>query len=145
MASLRPTRLTPDVDPTRDHSLGGPRPDFTLVEYGSYACEYCHAAHEVVTRLRERFGERMRYVYRHLPIADRAIATQAAELAEYAAETENRLPGRASGAHAARSALRRPRAPDTHSRPRYPSEGQLGQSRAKESTHARREHALSGL
>ena len=87
----RATRLTPDVDPDRDHIVGGPRPDFTLVEYGSYACEYCHAAHEVIANLRERFGERLRYVYRHLPIEDRAMASQAAELAEYAAETENRF------------------------------------------------------
>jgi NhaA family Na+:H+ antiporter len=87
----RPTRLTPEVDPDRDHILGGPKPDFTLVEYGSYASEYCHAAHEIVENLRERFGERLRFVYRHLPIEDRAIATQAAELAEYAAETENRF------------------------------------------------------
>lgn len=91
MASLRPTKLTPDVDPDRDHILGGSRPDFTLVEYGSYASEYCHAAHEVIANLRERFGERLRYVYRHLPIEDRALASQAAELAEYAAETENRF------------------------------------------------------
>ena len=64
----RPTRLTPEVDPDRDHILGGPKPDFTLVEYGSYASEYCHAAHEIVENLRERFGERLRFVYRHLPI-----------------------------------------------------------------------------
>jgi NhaA family Na+:H+ antiporter len=61
------------------------------VEYGSYACAYCHAAHQVVTKLRERFGDELTYVYRHLPLTDRSVATKAAELAEYASQTENRF------------------------------------------------------
>ena len=36
----------------------------TLVEYGSYASAACQAVHEVVANLRDRFGERMRYVFR---------------------------------------------------------------------------------
>jgi NhaA family Na+:H+ antiporter len=71
--------------------LGGTDADFTLVEYGSYACEFCHAAHEVVANLRDRFGDRLRYVYRHLPLADRELATKAAELAEYASQTADRF------------------------------------------------------
>lgn len=91
MTTARPTRLTLPVDERRDHVLGGERPAFTLVEYGSYACEFCHAAHEVVTNLRDRFGDRMRYVYRHLPLADRETATRAAEMAEYAGRTTGRF------------------------------------------------------
>src|SRR5919112_452609 len=82
-----PRTLTVPVDDARDHVLGSPEADFTLLEYGSYACEHCHAAHEVITSLRDRFGDRMRYVYRHLPLTDREIATRAAELAEYASQT----------------------------------------------------------
>lgn len=79
--------LVADVDLARDHVLGNPDADVTLVEYGSYACEYCHAAHRVVGNLREKFGDRLRYVYRHLPLTDRELATHAAELAEYAHAT----------------------------------------------------------
>jgi NhaA family Na+:H+ antiporter len=86
-AAHRADKLDPSVEPGHDHILGGPHADITLVEYGSYVCSYCHAAHEVIGRLRVEFGERMRYVYRHLPLADRAEATRAAELAEYAAAT----------------------------------------------------------
>ena len=57
----------------------------TLVEYGSYASAACQAVHEVVANLRDRFGERMRYVFRHLPASNRPIAREAAELAEFAA------------------------------------------------------------
>ena len=63
----------------------------TLVEYGSYACRQCHAVHEVVEELRSRFGERMRYVFRHLPVAGSEDAVRAAELAEYAAEKSGRF------------------------------------------------------
>jgi NhaA family Na+:H+ antiporter len=78
-------RLVRDVDPERDHLLGVPAAAITLVEYGSYVCSYCHTAHDVVRRLRDRFGDRMRYVYRHMPLTDRHEATLAAELVEYAA------------------------------------------------------------
>ena len=81
----RADRLDREVDPDRDHVLGGSTPQVTLVEYGSYLCTYCHAAHEVIARLRDRFGDRLRYVYRHLPLADRDEAKRAALLAEYAA------------------------------------------------------------
>src|SRR4026207_78551 len=83
MGPPTPRMLTVPVNEGRDHVLGSTNPDFTLLEYGSYACEHCHAAHEVISSLRDRFGDRMRYVYRHLPLTDREMATRAAELAEY--------------------------------------------------------------
>jgi thioredoxin family protein len=68
-----------------DHVLGPADAELTLVEYGSDSCGPCHAVHEVIEGLRNRFGERMRYVFRHLPMADSEDAIRAAELAEYAA------------------------------------------------------------
>ena len=82
--------LDPPVDPVRDHILGPADAEMTLVEYGSYACPRCHAVHEVVEDLRIRFGDRMRYVFRHLPV-DGGDAPRAAELAEYAAEATGRF------------------------------------------------------
>src|SRR5688500_9704089 len=73
------------------HALGSETADFTLVEYGSYNCPFCQTAHEVVADLRDRFGERMRYVYRHRPITGDAQALRAAELAEYAHESAGRF------------------------------------------------------
>ena len=85
MAETRPTYLDPPVDPAGDHVLGPADAEMTLVEYGSYACPHCHAAHDVVAHLRDRFGDRMTYVFRHLPLADRTEATRAAVLAEQVA------------------------------------------------------------
>lgn len=83
--------LNPPVDSTRDHVLGPPDAEMTLVEYGSYACRPCHAVHEVVEGLRSRFGGRMRYVFRHMPVAGNDVAERAAELAEHAAESTGRF------------------------------------------------------
>jgi NhaA family Na+:H+ antiporter len=88
---MRPNTLDPPVDVGRDHVLGPPDAELTLVEYGSYACQHCHAVHEDIEELRSRFGERMRYVFRHLPVAGNEDAVRAAELAEYAAKTTGRF------------------------------------------------------
>lgn len=77
------TRLDRPVDSAYDHILGNPDAEITLVEYGSYSCVYCHGAHEVIADLRDRFGDRMRYVFRHLPIAGSDTARPSAVLAEY--------------------------------------------------------------
>ena len=37
-------RLDTPVDPARDHVVGSPRAEITLVEYGSYDCPHCRAA-----------------------------------------------------------------------------------------------------
>lgn len=87
MESHRSDRLDRPVEPAQDHVLGPADAEITLVEYGSYVCAYCHTAHEVIRHLRDEFGNRLRYVYRHLPLADRSEATRAAELAEYVAGT----------------------------------------------------------
>src|ERR1051326_6580978 len=88
---MRLEKLDPPIDLDHDHILGPPDAELTLVEYGSYAFPHCHAVHEAVEGLRNRFAERMRYVFRHLPVAESDDALRAAELAEYAAETTGRF------------------------------------------------------
>ncbi len=88
MAHPRPTKLHPPVDPTRDHILGNPDAELTLVEYGNYTRRSCHVAHELVADLRDRFGERLRYVFRHRPAGDNGVARRVAEMAEYAKQTK---------------------------------------------------------
>lgn len=80
---VRPSKLDDPVDLARDHILGNPEAELTLVEYGSYACRHCHAVHGEIAELRDFFGDRMRYVFRHRPLADNDDALRAAELAEY--------------------------------------------------------------
>ncbi len=91
MLHSRPRSLDPPVDPARDHVLGPADAEMTLVEYGSYSCPTCHAVHSVIEALLSRFGDRMRYVFRHLPVPGSEEAVRAAELAEYAGETAGRF------------------------------------------------------
>jgi Na+:H+ antiporter, NhaA family len=83
MSRTRPTKLDQSVDLRRDHVLGNPDAEITLVEYGNYTRHACHVAHEVVSDLRERFGSKMRYVYRHRPLGESGFAQRVAELAEF--------------------------------------------------------------
>jgi Na+:H+ antiporter, NhaA family len=81
-------RIDRAVDEASDHVLGPTNAQITLVEYGSYACPYCRAANEQLARVRDKFGERLRYVFRHRPIPGSDIARRAAELAERADDPE---------------------------------------------------------
>jgi predicted DsbA family dithiol-disulfide isomerase len=78
-------RLDPPVE-DRDHALGLATAPVTLVEYGDYECPYCGRMHPVVKELRERLGDRLRFVFRHFPLDSvHPQARRAAEAAEAAA------------------------------------------------------------
>ena len=70
------------MDEANDHVLGPPDAEITLVQYGSYGDQPSSAAHERIAKMRNRFGNRLRYVFRHRPMPGSDIARHAAELAE---------------------------------------------------------------
>ncbi|MHB1063745.1 MAG: Na+/H+ antiporter NhaA [Georgenia sp.] len=78
-----PTVLCDPVDPTRDHILGPPDAPLTLVEYADFECPFCGRATGVAQEVRDRLGDELRYVLRHLPLPD---VHPHAELAAVAAE-----------------------------------------------------------
>ena len=81
--------LSPPVDPERDHVRGSAEAAVTLVEYGDFQCPYCGEAYPVVRELQERFGDQLRFVFRHMPLADlHPRAPYAAEAAEAAGAQE---------------------------------------------------------
>ncbi len=78
--------LIPPVDDERDHVRGTPGASVTLVEFGDFQCPDCGNAYPVVEELLERFGDRLRFVFRHMPLTDlHPRAEAAAEAAEAAA------------------------------------------------------------
>ncbi|MGK2932131.1 MAG: Na+/H+ antiporter NhaA [Solirubrobacterales bacterium] len=80
-----PHKLDQAVDLSRDHSAGNPDAPFVLVEYGDYECPFCGRATGMVRELREKMGDKLLYVYRHLALVDvHAHAELAAEAAEAA-------------------------------------------------------------
>jgi Na+:H+ antiporter, NhaA family len=81
--------LDPPVDAARDHVRGPADAPVTLVEYGDFQCPYCGDAYPVVQDLQERFGDGLRFVFRHMPLADlHPRAPAAAQAAEAAAAQE---------------------------------------------------------
>jgi len=69
----------------RDHIAGSAPAPVTLLEYGDYECPFCGAAHPIVHQVRQQFGKRLRFVFRHFPLANvHPHAEPAAEAAEAA-------------------------------------------------------------
>jgi NhaA family Na+:H+ antiporter len=66
-----------------DHIRGPMDAPVTLVEYGDYQCPHCRLVYHYLIQLQDQLGDRLRYVYRHLPIS---LAHPQAQLAAEAAE-----------------------------------------------------------
>jgi protein-disulfide isomerase len=68
----------------RDHRLGPDTAPVTLVEYGDFECPQCAAAHPILAKVRETFGDTLRFVFRHFPLtSSHPNAQRAAEAAEW--------------------------------------------------------------
>jgi protein-disulfide isomerase len=53
-----------------DHVLGPDDAPVTLVEYGDFQCPHCARAHRVLPKVLKRMGDRVRFVFRHFPLAE---------------------------------------------------------------------------
>lgn len=73
--------LIPPVGPG-DHVWGPDDAPVTLVEYGDFECVYSRIAHPVVRACRRHLGDKLRFVFRHFPLA--GIHSHAALVAEAA-------------------------------------------------------------
>jgi protein-disulfide isomerase len=85
MEQPTPDQLTIRIDPERDHVLGPESAPVTLVEFADFECSFCAKALPTVAEVRRRFGDRLRFAFRHFPIAElHPHAELAAEAAEAA-------------------------------------------------------------
>jgi protein-disulfide isomerase len=77
--------VNPSPVTAHDHVQGPAEAPVTLIEYGDYECPYCAKVYPMIERVREEFGDRLRFVFRHVPkSADKGFEKQAAEAAEFA-------------------------------------------------------------
>jgi Na+/H+ antiporter NhaA len=83
--------LAADVDPDHDHIRGPDDAPVTLVEYGDFECSYCGQAERVIRELLASHGDDIRYVWRHLPLADVHPNAQLAAEASEAAAAQGRF------------------------------------------------------
>ncbi len=52
----------------RDHVQGEASAPYELVMYGDFECPFCQASQSVLTRVRTRLGDDLRFGFRHFPI-----------------------------------------------------------------------------
>lgn len=68
-----------------DHARGSGGAPVVVVEYGDYGCPFCQAAEREVRTLRDRYGDQIAFVFRHMPVPElHPGADLAAEAAEAA-------------------------------------------------------------
>lgn len=84
MNARQPFELAQPVVAT-DHVIGPDHAPVVIVEYGDFECPNCKQAAPAVKLLLQRFEERVRFVYRHFPLAEvhphAMMAAQASECA----------------------------------------------------------------
>lgn len=86
-----PRFLDRDVEVGVDHIAGPPDAPLTLLEYADFECPFCARATGVTHELRNRFGPRLRYVFRHLPLPDVHPRAELAARAAIAAAAQGRF------------------------------------------------------
>lgn len=86
-----PMTLTPDVDTDVDHVRGNPDAAITIVEYLDFECPFCARATGSWRDLQEHFGDRARYVVRHLPVEELHPHAWRAAIAAEAASRQGRF------------------------------------------------------
>ena len=86
-----PRYLDRPVDPDVDHIRGPVDAPLTLVEYGDFECPFCARATGAARELRARFGDELRYVFRHLPLCDVHPRAEIAAHAAVAADRQGRF------------------------------------------------------
>lgn len=62
----------------------------TIVEFGDFECQFCARGHETLEKLRRRYGDRVRVVFRHYPLDFHSHAFMAAR-ASMAAHAEGKF------------------------------------------------------
>jgi predicted DsbA family dithiol-disulfide isomerase len=65
---------------------GNPKAPVTVVEFSDFQCPYCVRARPTVARVREAYGDSIRWVFRHFPLDFHAQAEKAGEAAACAGE-----------------------------------------------------------
>jgi protein-disulfide isomerase len=65
---------------------GNPKAPVTIVEFSDFQCPYCVRSRPTVKRVREAYGDQLRWVFRHYPLDFHPLAEKAGEAAACAGE-----------------------------------------------------------
>ncbi len=73
--------LKPKIDESRAF-LGKSSAPVTIVEYSDFECPYCSKGYDTVKTLKEKYGDKIRVLYKHLPLSFHPKAMPAAKFFE---------------------------------------------------------------
>ena len=68
----------PAIDPNRA-ALGDAKAPITIVEYSDFQCPYCRKGFETVGQIREKYGNKIRFIFKNLPLDFHPMAMPAAK------------------------------------------------------------------
>jgi len=77
---LDPPRASRSVEATGP-TQGRPDAPVTIVEFSDFQCPYCAAEEKILAQVKETYSDKLRFVFRNLPLAFHANAQIAAEAA----------------------------------------------------------------
>jgi protein-disulfide isomerase len=80
--ALEPPRRT--LAATESPAKGPANAPVEIVEFSDFQCPYCLAANPTINRVLEKYGDRIRFVYRNYPLPNHPNARPAAEAAQCA-------------------------------------------------------------
>lgn len=84
---IRPTQVSLTPVGEKDHVRGERAAEVVVVEYSDLECPYCKQFHNTMKTVVETYGDRVAWVYRHLPIVSlHSKALKEAEASECAEE-----------------------------------------------------------
>ena len=87
------TPLTPEVEAGRV-IFGKADAPITIVEYSDFQCPYCSRGYQTVQEVRKEYGDKVRVVFKHLPLDFHPLAMPAAKYFEAIAkqQTQESIP-----------------------------------------------------
>ncbi|MBL8911991.1 MAG: thioredoxin domain-containing protein [Archangium sp.] len=74
-----PAKQRKTIDVATGPTRGGKGAKVVIVEFADFQCPYCARAHETVSTVMKAYGEKVRIIFRHYPLANHPKAPKAAE------------------------------------------------------------------